>query len=307
VRIALIGLGDIAQKAYLPIMSSLPDVYPVLCTRNQSTLAFLSGKYRIPESYSELSELLKHKPDAVMIHSATESHFEVAKQCIQAGIATFIDKPISYTLRESEHIINLSEQKNVPLFIGFNRRFAPLYQELLQSRPLHIRYQKNRLSLPDETRVFVFDDFIHVLDFFLFSAKRHGMSANLQSLDVYSYVKEEKLGIVQVQWQCEETLFTASMNRLNGINEERLEYFSIDEKWQIDNLRTGVHASKGSQAAIGFDDWQDTLYKRGFVDMIQSFVAAVKSGGSNIEENALAFESHKLCDAVIRAIVSSQR
>jgi len=288
-------------------MASHPDVSPVLCTRNQSVLASVASKYRIPEFYSDLSELLKYKPDAVMIHSTTESHFEVAKHCIQAGIATFIDKPISYTLQESEHVINLSEQKYVPLFIGFNRRFAPLYQYPLQSCPLHIRYQKNRLSLPDETRVFVFDDFIHVLDFCLFSAKRHGMSANVKSLDVYSYAKEEKLGVVQVQWQCEETLFTASMNRLNGINEERLEYFTIAEKWQIDNLRTGVHASKGSHAAIGFDDWQDTLYKRGFVDMIQSFVAAVKSGGSNIEENALAFESHKLCDAVIRAIVSSQR
>lgn len=37
-KVAMIGLGDIAQKAYLPVLAQLPDVELILCTRNQHTL-----------------------------------------------------------------------------------------------------------------------------------------------------------------------------------------------------------------------------------------------------------------------------
>jgi predicted dehydrogenase len=37
-RIALVGLGDIAQKAYLPLLASDERVTPLLCTRNPAVL-----------------------------------------------------------------------------------------------------------------------------------------------------------------------------------------------------------------------------------------------------------------------------
>ncbi|MEF1307816.1 gfo/Idh/MocA family oxidoreductase, partial [Vibrio owensii] len=33
-KIGIIGLGDIAQKAYLPVITQLPNVELVFCTRN---------------------------------------------------------------------------------------------------------------------------------------------------------------------------------------------------------------------------------------------------------------------------------
>ena len=41
-RIAMIGLGDIAQKAYLPLLASDERVTPLLCTRNPSVLEKLA-------------------------------------------------------------------------------------------------------------------------------------------------------------------------------------------------------------------------------------------------------------------------
>lgn len=37
-KIAMIGLGDIAQKAYLPVLAQWPDIELVLCTRNPKVL-----------------------------------------------------------------------------------------------------------------------------------------------------------------------------------------------------------------------------------------------------------------------------
>ncbi|WP_243145997.1 hypothetical protein [Clostridium chromiireducens] len=46
-KIGIIGLGDIAKKAYLPVLSEKEGIELVLCTRNTDTLNRLSKKYRI--------------------------------------------------------------------------------------------------------------------------------------------------------------------------------------------------------------------------------------------------------------------
>ena len=90
-RIALIGLGDIAQKAYLPLLASDERVTPQLCTRSPQVLGKLARQYRIAECFTEVDALLGSRPDAVMIHAATAVHGKLAEQCLRAGIPTFVD------------------------------------------------------------------------------------------------------------------------------------------------------------------------------------------------------------------------
>ena len=49
-RIALIGLGDIAQKAYLPLLMSDERVTPLLCTRSPSVLGKLAASIGSPSA-----------------------------------------------------------------------------------------------------------------------------------------------------------------------------------------------------------------------------------------------------------------
>lgn len=294
-RIAMIGLGDIARKAYLPVVANHPEIRPVLCTRNSATLAALGKQYRIAETdiFNDLPQLLTSKPDAAMIHSNTESHFQLATQLLHAGIPTFIDKPLSYHLHECEMLLELAERKHLPLTVGFNRRYAPLIAPLKQvAQPTHIYWQKNRFNLPKDARTFIYDDFIHVLDSLRFLAA--GEQHNVQ---VFAYGKTDSLAAIQVQWQREKTLLTASMNRLSGVTEERLEFFSEKQKWQIDNLAKGFHYQDNKMQSLEFGDWENTLYKRGFVTMIDAWVAQVNNGTQSNHEDI--FATHSLCEKVI--------
>lgn len=296
-RIAMIGLGDIAQKAYLPLMASNPHFTPVLCTRNASTLVQLQQQYRIAEGYQSIDALLQSQPDAVMIHSSTDSHYPLAKRCLEAGIPVFVDKPLSYQLDECEALLELAEHKNLSVIAGFNRRFAPLYQEALSHKPIHVHYQKNRYHLPDDARIFIYDDFIHVLDFV-----RHCSGNKPTDINVFSHHEGSQLGMVNVQWQQQGALFCASMNRVNGMNEERLEYYSHKHKWQIDNLRQGVHLHDKQSSRLDFDDWQPTLYKRGFVDMLEDMRLQLEQGGCNLDNHQAILHSHQLCEEVIKQL-----
>ncbi|MFC3093126.1 Gfo/Idh/MocA family protein [Alteromonas sediminis] len=301
-RIAMIGLGDIALKAYLPVVTSHPKVTPVLCTRNAATLAALAKQYRIQETYTELAALIKSQPDAVMIHSSTDSHFTIAMQCLQAGIPVFIDKPISYYMNECEQVMDVSAQKNIPIFVGFNRRYAPLYQLLLSVSPIHIKYQKNRFALPDEPRVFIFDDFIHVLDFCIFAGQTHGCTLDDDQLNVFAHSQGAELGVISVEWRCKHVLFSASMNRLNGGNEERLEYFAENQKWQIDNLREGHVLKNNTRSPLRFGDWDSTLYKRGFVTMFEQFIASLEHGKTSTTYHDGILRVHRLCERLVNQL-----
>ena len=165
IRIALIGLGSIAQKAYFPILANHSKVEPILCTRNSQTLNELSNQFRITTTFTSLDELIRSKPDAAMVHSSTESHVPILSKLLKAKIPVFVDKPLSYTLEDSERILDLASKYQLPLFLGFNRRFAPLIKSLSEeANPIQISWQKNRVDLAGNPRVFIFDDFIHVID-----------------------------------------------------------------------------------------------------------------------------------------------
>lgn len=298
-RIGMFGLGDIACKAYLPVVANHAEVTPVLCTRNSERLASLVRQYRVQEAYVGLDDLIAARPDAVMIHSATESHASVARQLIEQGIPVFIDKPISYYLHECEALIALAAAKQVSLTLGFNRRCAPLIQPLGQCDALvHAHLQKNRTRLPADPRVFIYDDFIHVLD-----TLRYIAPGEVNNLRVHAYGRPGELAAVQVQWKSGKSLLTGSMNRVSGQTEERLEVFAEDQKWQIDNLAQGMHFSnrdKPSSRTLGFSDWDNTLYKRGFVNMFAAFLKQVQTGQASDYTDILA--THALCEQVVSEV-----
>lgn len=301
-RIALIGLGDIAQKAYLPVVASHAHIEPILCTRNPQVLAALAAKYRIDECYQSVEALIAAGIDGAMIHSATSSHFALAKQLLEAGVAVFVDKPLSYSLSEVESLLDLAEQKNVPLLVGFNRRYAPLIEPLSKlSSPLQVLWQKNRIALPAEPREFIFDDFIHLLDGLRFLSP----ADKVDDLQVFSQFQGELLAAVRVQWQCQGTLLSGSMNRVSGAMDERLELFAEGQKWQLDGLAEGHHYHSGASESLGFSDWHSTLYKRGFETMLQVWVEAVAKGGCHSARQADIYASHLLAERVVAQIEPS--
>lgn len=66
-RVAIIGIGAIAKKAYLPILSVMKDVELLISTRNKEVLEEVSNKYKIDRAYNKIENLLKEDIDAAII------------------------------------------------------------------------------------------------------------------------------------------------------------------------------------------------------------------------------------------------
>jgi virulence factor len=122
VKVGCIGLGDIAQKAYLPVLGVQPGVELHLQTRTPATLARVGDSLHLPpeQRHTDLSDLLAQNLDAAFVHTATVAHPEIVTRLLEAGVPTFVDKPLAYELADSERLVRLAEERNVSLAVGFN-------------------------------------------------------------------------------------------------------------------------------------------------------------------------------------------
>ena len=296
-RIALIGLGDIAQKAYLPLLASDERVTPLLCTRNPQVLDKLARQYRTPELFTEVDALLASRPDAVMIHAATAVHGKLAELCLRAGIPTFVDKPLCDNAAEVEALANLALAQDCPLFVGFNRRYLPAMADA-RSQPLtELHWQKHRHDLPGLPRQFLFDDFIHVLD----SLCCYGgaPTGDLHAVLRRSSQQPELLAGVSINWQSGDRAISGSMNRSAGLTEERIDAYGDNLSLHIENCTRGTIARDKTVQTLAPNDWQPVLAQRGFVAMLDHWYQQIEAGRADGMLVESYLQSHRLAERLV--------
>lgn len=297
-KIGIIGLGNICEKAYLPAITSIEDIEIVFCTRNIDKLKKISKKYRIAEYTSSVDDLISKNIDAAFVHTATESHAEIVEKLLKNNIHVYVDKPISYNYEESLRICKLAKDVNKILMVGFNRRFAPMYSDLKNyGTPSVIKLEKNRVNSPKSPEVFVLDDFIHVID-----TLRFLMDDDIENIIVNGLKKNELIYNLVVTMTNKNTTCIAMMNRDGGANEEELEYTSCGKKVIVRNLMNSKILINNMEENKTFKDWDSILYRRGFESIINEFINAARLGiqpNPTIED---AIKTHKICDEILNEI-----
>lgn len=119
--------------------------------------------YRKFNSVTELIQAV----DVVDIVTPTLSHYDCAKEAMQAGRHVFIEKPISNTVEEAEELIALAAQYNVKGQVGHVERFNPAFlatREMINN-PMFIETHRLAEFNPRGTDVpVVLDLMIHDID-----------------------------------------------------------------------------------------------------------------------------------------------
>lgn len=294
-KVGIIGLGDIARKAYLPVLCSM-GLKLHLYTRDLEKLYRIGRQYRIENLHESLKSILKSGIEAAFVHSATGSHEEIIEQLLLHNIHVYVDKPLTYHYESSKRLVALAESRNLILMVGFNRRYAPSYRELKQlAEPNMIILQKNRRYLPAEIRTFIFDDFIHVID-----TLRYLFSYPIKEILVKGLKKDNMLLHVVVQMEAENgAIAIGIMNRDSGTLEEKLEVYSTAEKRTVYNLTDMRIARDNNEIISRIDDWDSTLYKRGFEQIVSDFLHAVKTAGKTQFTMQDALITHQICEDVV--------
>ncbi|MEU7660396.1 Gfo/Idh/MocA family protein [Streptomyces lincolnensis] len=295
-KVGCIGLGDIAQKAYLPVLGSRPDVELHLQTRTPATLARVADSLHLPagQRHADLDALLAVGLDAAFVHAPTAVHPEIVTRLLEAGVPTYVDKPLAYELADSERLVELAEARDISLVVGFNRRYAPGYAQCADHPRELILMQKNRIGLPEEPRSMILDDFIHVVD-----TLRFLVPGPIDDVTVRARTENGLLHHVVLQLAGDGFTALGVMNRLSGSAEEVLEVSGQDTKRQVVNLAEVID-HKGQPTVRRRGDWVPVARQRGIEQAVLAFLDAVRAGKVLSARDALA--THELCERVVRAV-----
>lgn len=297
-KVGIIGIGDICKKAYLPLITLMDDLEIVLCTRNTTTLQETKSKYKINKAVSSVDDLINEGIECAFIHSSTDSHYDLCKKLLSSGIHVYVDKPISYNLEEALELKDLAIKNNLILKVGFNRRFAPMISSLKNLGEVNIvLIQKNRVNLPGQPRIFVYDDFIHVVD-----TLRFLMNGAYDNFTVDARIEDNLLQSITLKLSNSKTTAIGIMNRINGITEEIVEYMAPGKKAIVRNLTHTTLLENNSTSIKEFGDWENTLHKRGFNSIISSFIDDVKTKNLNYDMLEDSIITHKLCEKILKEI-----
>jgi virulence factor len=294
-RVGVVGLGDIARKAYLPVLTARDDVALTLMARDPEHLAQVSRRYGVARVTTHLEHLLEDGVDAVFVHASTPAHFEIVARLLTAGVHVLVDKPLAPTLAEASHLVQLAESHEVSLAVGFNRRFAPAYASLAGLDPAVVLMEKNRPALPGEPRQLVFDDFIHVVD-----TVRFLMPAGEDRATVWCSVADGRLTTVTLALRVGAATGLGVMHRVSGAEEEAVEVLGDGYKDRVVDLAETWHADAGDPGGArltGRDSWTPVPTVRGFAAMCDAFLAAVRSGQVLSARDAL--RTHAICEQVV--------
>ena len=131
VRIAVAGAGLIGlrhieetQKSPSARLSAIVDPSP--------KAAEVARKEGVP-IYGSLSELIaKDRPDGIVLATPNQMHVEQALQCIAAGIAVLVEKPLAHTLEEGKRLVETAERANAKLLVGHHRPHSPILHKAVE-------------------------------------------------------------------------------------------------------------------------------------------------------------------------------
>src|SRR5947208_2070722 len=133
-RIAIIGCGKVADQ-HVQAIHRIPDCSIVaLCDRELLMAKQLGERFGVSECFSDLTEMLRATtPNVVHITTPPQSHYSVAKECLEFGSHVYLEKPFTVTAAEAEALIQLTLSLDQKITAGNNYQFT---LEMLEMRRL---------------------------------------------------------------------------------------------------------------------------------------------------------------------------
>ena len=295
-KVGVIGIGNIAQKAYLPVMAEMRDTVEWhLCSRNKETLEQVGKKYGFGQMYTDVEEWMDSGIEAAFVHVATAAHESVIRSLLERGIAVYVDKSISDNLAEVKQLIELADSKGLLLTAGFNRRFAPMIRRLKEIPDKNMLFiRKDRINLVEPVRQAVYDLFLHIADAALYLLDEEVLSVQSKIIE-----KDGNLKRIWVELETKTASCFVSMNYEAGANQEVMEIQSPEGILRVVDLTDMTTSDQGGTQHTGFGDWEGTLRKRGFEPLIRGFIEGIMKKENPVTTDS-AYLSHSLCEKILQ-------
>ncbi|MEU6523568.1 Gfo/Idh/MocA family oxidoreductase [Streptomyces sp. NPDC046924] len=121
-RIGILGLGRIGAF-HAETLSGLDAVESLVVSDPFADAAKAAADRFDAEVADSPEAVLAAGVDGVVVAAATDAHPGLILACVEAGVPVFCEKPVAGTMAEGVRVLKAVEGRDVPIQIGYNRRF----------------------------------------------------------------------------------------------------------------------------------------------------------------------------------------
>src|SRR5262245_8935245 len=115
-RVGIVGCGKIADAHASQIQRIRGCEIVGVCDREPLMARQLFERFPIKGHFSDLAALLSDaRPDVVHITTPPESHFEIARFCLERGCHVYIEKPFTVHAADAETLVALANERSLKL------------------------------------------------------------------------------------------------------------------------------------------------------------------------------------------------
>ena len=101
-----------------------------ICDIDQARVLELSSTLGIHGTSNYRQILNDSKVQAVSIVTPSRTHYQIAKECMEAGKDVLVEKPLTMDIAEAEGLVKIADKNNRILMVGHVFRYHPAVQEL---------------------------------------------------------------------------------------------------------------------------------------------------------------------------------
>lgn len=124
-KVAIAGCGKIADSHASQIGRIRGCEIVGVCDRELLMAQQLAKRFPIKRYFADLKELLgETKPDVVHITTPPQSHFSIAKICLENGCHVYVEKPFTLFEEDAEKLLSLASANGLKITVGHDDQFS---------------------------------------------------------------------------------------------------------------------------------------------------------------------------------------
>ena len=131
IKIGVMGCGVVSEYGHLPPLRDNPryDVH-ALMDPDEARLRDYQNRFGVPYGYTDSESFFASGLDAVAICSPAPVHLANIKGCAKHKLPALCEKPLAMDADEARQIVDLMNDADLPLYVGFCYRFSGCAQTI---------------------------------------------------------------------------------------------------------------------------------------------------------------------------------
>jgi len=288
IKLGILGAGLFANATLLPALKKVKGVELVgICSAGGMHAQHSGQKFGFQYACSDDEQILNDPNiNTVAILTRHDSHADLVVRALQAGKHVFVEKPLAVNSEQLAVISNqLLKTDHCLLMTGFNRRFAPLAQQLHASlvtrqEPLYAHYRVNAGYIPlnhwthdpEQGGGRIIGEGCHFVDFISFLVGSVPVAVSAQALPNNGKYREDNVSMTFTFADGSIGVIDYLANGDKSFPKERVEVFCGGQIAVLDDFRRLEVVKDGKRKETR------TAQDKGHLNEMQALVSGIRSG-----------------------------